>query len=61
MTCTDEYSAPTGSPGPRSGETVLGLPADFLIEPGGRVIAAKYGRHAGDQWSVDEVLALAGC
>ena len=49
-----------GSPGPRSGETVLGLPADFLIEPGGRVIAAKYGRHAGDQWSVDEVLALAG-
>jgi peroxiredoxin len=38
----------------------LGLPADFLIEPDGRVRAAKYGRHAYDQWSVDELLALVG-
>lgn len=38
----------------------LGLPADFLIEPGGRVLACKYGEHAYDQWSVDEVLQLAG-
>ncbi|WP_349269530.1 alkyl hydroperoxide reductase [Mycolicibacterium parafortuitum] len=37
----------------------LGLPADFLIGPDGTVLAAKYGRHADDQWSVDEVLALA--
>jgi peroxiredoxin len=37
----------------------LGLPADFLIEPNGQVRAAKYGRHAYDQWSVDELLALA--
>jgi peroxiredoxin len=37
----------------------LGLPADFLVEPNGRVRAAKYGRHAYDQWSVDELLALA--
>ena len=37
----------------------LGLPAEFLIEPNGRVRAAKYGRHAYDQWSVDELLALA--
>jgi hypothetical protein len=37
----------------------LGLPADFLIEPSGRVLAAKYGRHAYDQWSVNELLALA--
>ena len=37
----------------------LGLPADFLIEPGGRVRAAKYGRHAYDQWSVDELLCYA--
>ena len=37
----------------------LGLPAEFLIEPDGRVRAAKYGRHAYDQWSVDELLALA--
>jgi peroxiredoxin len=39
---------------PRGGS--LGLPADFLIAPDGRVIAAKYGEHADDQWSVDEVI-----
>lgn len=37
---------------------LTGLPADFLIAPDGRVIAAKYGRYAGDQWSVDDLLAL---
>jgi hypothetical protein len=37
----------------------LGLPGDFLIAPDGRVIASKYGAHADDQWSVDEILALA--
>ncbi|MEU2055258.1 peroxiredoxin-like family protein [Streptomyces bungoensis] len=37
----------------------LGLPADFLIAPDGRVLAAKYGEHAYDQWPVDELLALA--
>jgi hypothetical protein len=34
----------------------LGLPAEFLIARGGRVIAAKYGEHADDQWSVSELL-----
>ncbi len=34
----------------------LGLPADFLIDGTGRVIASKYGAHADDQWSVDELL-----
>ena len=34
----------------------LGLPADFLITPDGRLIAAHYGKHADDQWTVDEVL-----
>ena len=48
-----------GSPGPRHGETVLGLPADFLIDPAGRVTALRYGRHANDQWSVDELIELA--
>jgi AhpC/TSA antioxidant enzyme len=48
-----------GSPGPRHGETVLGLPADFFIDPAGRVLALRYGRHANDQWSVDELVALA--
>lgn len=37
----------------------FGLPADFLIAKDGRVIASKYGNHAFDQWSVDELLALA--
>jgi peroxiredoxin len=36
-----------------------GLPADFLIGTDGRVLARRYGTHAYDQWSVDELLALA--
>jgi len=36
----------------------LGLPADFLIAPDGQTVARKYGRHAYDQWTVDEVLEL---
>ena len=36
----------------------LGLPADFLIASDGRVLALKYGRHADDQWSIDELLTL---
>jgi peroxiredoxin len=42
---------------PRGGS--LGLPGDFLIAADGRVVACKYGEHAYDQWTVDEVLALA--
>jgi peroxiredoxin len=38
----------------------FGLPADFLIASDGSVIAAKYGQHANDQWSVGELIALAG-
>jgi peroxiredoxin len=37
----------------------LGLPADFLIDTNGTVIAEKLGTHAYDQWSVDELLAHA--
>lgn len=37
----------------------LGLPADFLIAPSGKVLACKYGEHAYDQWSVDELLGHA--
>lgn len=44
-------SAPTGGR--------LGLPGDFLIGSDGRVVACKYGTHAYDQWSVDELLELA--
>jgi hypothetical protein len=43
-------------PKPRGGR--IGLPADFLIAPDGRVVASHYGAHAYDQWSVDEILAL---
>jgi hypothetical protein len=49
---------PIPSTNPHGGR--LGLPADFLIAPDGRVLACKYGSHAYDQWSVDEILALPG-
>jgi peroxiredoxin len=41
-------------------ESHLGMPADFLVDTDGTVLAAKYGEHGADQWSVDELLALAG-
>ncbi len=44
---------------PPWGKGALALPADFLIATDGRVLAGKYGTHADDQWSVDELLALA--
>jgi peroxiredoxin len=47
-----------GSPLPPRGESILGLPADLLIDPAGRVVAARYGRYASDHWSVDELLRL---
>jgi peroxiredoxin len=40
-------------------ENRLSMPADFLIGVDGTVLAAKYGRHANDHWSVDELLAIA--
>jgi peroxiredoxin len=40
------------------GDGPFGLPADFLVAPNGRIIAVKYGAHADDQWSVDELLSL---
>jgi hypothetical protein len=46
-------------PLPRSSGGSLGLPADFLIAPDGTVVAEKRGRHAFDQWSVDELLGHA--
>src|SRR5581483_233939 len=38
----------------------LGLPADILVGTDGQVIAAKYGHHAYDQWTVDELLSRVG-
>lgn len=46
-----------GGPQPR-GRKLLGLPADLLIASDGRVLAVRYGVHAADQWSVDELLRL---
>ena len=37
----------------------FGLPADFLIGTDGTLLACKYGEHAYDQWSVDDLLELA--
>ena len=37
----------------------FGLPGDFLIAPSGRIKAVKYGTHAYDQWSADELITLA--
>ena len=42
---------------PKNGS--FGLPGDFLIASDGHVVASKYGAHAYDQWTVDEVLELA--
>lgn len=42
------------------GSQQTGLPAEFLINSTGVIVAAHYGKHADDQWSLDEVLALAG-
>jgi len=36
----------------------FGLPAEFLVASDGRIQAAKYGLHAYDQWSVEELLKL---
>ncbi len=38
---------------------ILGLPADFLIDPNGKVVASHYGSHAYDNWDADELLRLA--
>jgi peroxiredoxin len=39
-------------------ESLIALPADFLIGKEGEVLACKYGKHADDSWSVDEVLKM---
>jgi peroxiredoxin len=54
---TRSARALAGSLGPT--ENHLGMPADFLIATDGAVVARKYGEHADDQWSVDELLGLA--
>jgi peroxiredoxin len=43
---------------PESLEAEFAVPADFLIDETGKIISFKYGVHADDQWSVDEVLSF---
>lgn len=43
---------------PKKGESPLGLPADFLMDDQGKLVAVHYGKHAYDQWSVDHLLNL---
>jgi peroxiredoxin len=40
------------------GSDQTGLPADFLINSYGIIVSTHYGRHADDQWSLDELLRL---
>ena len=42
----------------RAENGILGLPADFLIDPQGKVLASHYGVHADDNWDADELLRL---
>jgi peroxiredoxin len=44
---------------PANRQQALGLPADFLLAANGHVLACKYGMHAYDQWSADDLLHLA--
>ena len=37
---------------------ILGLPADFLLNDKGKILEVKYGKHADDQWEIDELLDL---
>lgn len=57
-----DYTAITGTPiaaaAPIGTTTHLGLPADFLVTPDGALVGVHNGRHADDQWTVDEVLDL---
>lgn len=41
---------------PRKQESMFGLPAEFLINDEGKLLDVKYGSHAYDQWTVDELL-----
>jgi peroxiredoxin len=48
----------SASPSAGVADGLFGLPADFLVAPNGKLVAVKYGKHADDHWSVDELLSL---
>jgi peroxiredoxin len=39
---------------------MIGLPGDFLIDAGGKIVHAHYSSHADDHLEVDDVLKLVG-
>jgi peroxiredoxin len=53
-------SRASSAPSAGVADGLFGLPADFLVAPNGKLLAVKYGKHADDQWSVDELLSLVG-
>jgi peroxiredoxin len=44
---------------PETVDAAFNLPADFLIDSSGSVLASNYGTHYDDQWDVDELIRLA--
>jgi peroxiredoxin len=53
-------SRASSAPSAGMADGLFGLPADFLVAPDGKLVGVKYGKHADDQWSVDELLSLVG-
>jgi peroxiredoxin len=51
--------APTLHGASGKGEETMGLPADFLIDSNGEILAVNYGKRVDDHWSVDKLLSLA--
>lgn len=43
---------------PEKLESELILPADFLIDENGSIVALHYGTHASDQWTIDDLLNI---
>jgi peroxiredoxin len=46
-------------PAGKQDSSPFGLPAEFLIDPTGTIVASHYGSHSSDQWSVNELLQIA--
>jgi len=44
---------------PETVDAAFNLPAEFLIDSSGNVLASKYGSNYDDQWDVDELIKLA--
>jgi peroxiredoxin len=45
-------------PAGKQDSTPFGLPAEFLIDAEGCIVASHYSEHSSDQWTVDDVLRI---